>query len=34
MNSEQFGLSSQIKRSVTSVPANIAEGASRKGAKE
>ena len=32
--SEQFGLSSQIKRSVVSVPANIAEGAARKGTKE
>ncbi len=31
---EQFGMTSQIRRVAVSVPANIAEGASRKGNKE
>ena len=31
---EVYGLSSQIKRAVISVPSNIAEGAARKGNKE
>ena len=31
---EKYGLSSQIKRAVVSIPSNIAEGAGRKGDKE
>ena len=31
---EVYGLTSQIKRAVVSVPSNIAEGAARKGSKE
>ena len=31
---EKYGLTSQIKRSVISIPSNIAEGAPRKGDKE
>lgn len=33
-DSEQFGLISQIKRSVTSIPAHIAEGVTRKNTQE
>lgn len=31
---EKYGLSSQMKRAVVSIPSNIAEGAGRKGSKE
>lgn len=31
---EQYGLTSQIRRCIISIPSNIAEGASRKGTKE
>ena len=33
-SNEKYGLSSQIKRAVVSIPSNIAEGAGRKGDKE
>jgi len=32
--SEEYGLSSQMKRAAVSIPSNLAEGAARKGTKE